>query len=78
MDQLLIFVIILNSASDFSCFLLTGFKISVCRSEERNNRGMSKKRVRKFGKDEMLVFKGNTKLKTFRITRFSFLSRPNT
>ena len=39
MEQLRIFVIVLNSASVFffSRFLLTGFKIGTCRSEEYNN-----------------------------------------
>ena len=36
MDQLQIFVIVLNSASILLRFLLTRFKISACRLEERN------------------------------------------
>ena len=36
MDQLRIFIIVLDFASGFLRFF--GFKISACRSEERNNR----------------------------------------
>ena len=42
MHQLRIFNIVLNSAKGFLCFLLTGFKISACRLEQRNNRATGK------------------------------------
>ena len=42
MEQLRIFIIVLSSASGFLRFLLTGFKICACRSEERNNRETGK------------------------------------
>ena len=38
MEQLLILVIVLNSASGFLRLLLTGSKVSACKSEKRNNR----------------------------------------
>ena len=78
MDQLQIFVIVLNSASILLRFLLTRFKISACRLEERNKDKILMKDKNKFCKDKMLVSKGNTKMKIFRITRFSFLLQQHT
>ena len=46
MDQLPIFVTVLNSESGFLRFLLTASKISACRPGERNNRTTGKKRTR--------------------------------
>ena len=43
-DQLWIIVIVLNSASLFFCFVLTGFKISACSSEEPNKRAKGKRK----------------------------------
>ena len=45
MDQLPIFVTVLNSASGFLRFLLTASKIRPCRSGERNNRTTGKKKL---------------------------------
>ena len=43
MDQLCIFVIVLNSTNGFFfSFILTCSKISACRSEEHNNRATGK------------------------------------
>ena len=47
MDQLQIFVIVLNSASILLRFLLTRFKISACRLEERNKDNASLQRQHK-------------------------------
>ena len=47
MDQLRTFAIVLNSASVFFLhFHLTGFKISACREEERNNRATGKEKTK--------------------------------
>ena len=42
MEQLQIFVMVINTASDFLSFLLTDFKISACRSEELSKRATDK------------------------------------
>ena len=46
MDELRIFVIFLNSAIGFLRFLLTEFKISACRSEERYKRATGKEKTK--------------------------------
>ena len=55
MNQLQIFVIVLNSAF-FSCFVLTGSKISPCRSEERNRETGKEKQEDYFQKKMKCVF----------------------
>ena len=61
MDQQRIFVIVLNSVSVFFRLLLTGFKISASRSEERNNRAFGKRKTRVLisKEDEMFISNNN-------------------
>ena len=61
MDQIQIFVILLNSESGFLRFLFTGFKISAWILEKYNNRATGKEKAGVlFSKvDEMFTFNNN-------------------